>query len=82
MEPIKLKKIIRDPKELMELGGKIEESNNELKGYDGTQFKASIFIYPMITSSIVVVIIVIIIITCIIVMLGRRKKRENQTASS
>jgi len=63
IRPIKLKKIIQSPKELMDLGREIKEINKELEESNVVQFKKPTFIYPMVTSSVAIVVIVLTIAT-------------------
>ena len=63
IEPVKLQKIIKNPKELLELSSDLGDLKNEL---DENKFLKPTFIYPVATSTIVVIIIISILIGIII----------------
>lgn len=59
LQELKFKKIIQNPKELMDLSNKLEETSKEITANPYTEQR---FIYPMTTSSIAVVIAIILTI--------------------
>lgn len=63
IEPVKLKKIIQNPRMLMELSNKLEGLESEL---NENEFLKPIFIYPVATGTLVFVIIISVLIGIII----------------
>ncbi|XP_067216243.1 uncharacterized protein [Linepithema humile] len=62
LQGLKFKKIIQDPKELMDLSNKLEEINKDVNDNLKNPFAEQAFVYPMTTSSIAVVIAIILAI--------------------
>lgn len=63
IEPIKLRKIIRNPRELMELSSRLGDLKEEL---DENEFLKPTFIYPVATGTIIIVILASIIMGIVI----------------
>ncbi|XP_067204149.1 uncharacterized protein [Linepithema humile] len=79
IRPIKLKKIIQNPSELMELGEKAKDIYNELKDSETIQFNKPTFIYPMVTSSVAVIIIIISVTIGVIIVLIKKRNKKLKT---
>jgi len=62
LQGLKFKKIIQDPKELMDLSNKLEAINMEITNDSDNPFTKQTFIYPTTISSIAVVIAIILAI--------------------